>query len=288
VSVYFVEIVVIRTFVSNFWEFSRILPWLRLRAAKLAAGGALTARDLRDNVFLRPEMMYGATYTSHLMVLIVLFLFAVIAPFSYPFCLAYFLVAYFVYAHNALHVYVPKYEAGGLFFFPVIAYLLGALAAAQLTLTGYLVVFQAWGPALFVFFLAPLTYGFSRHVQFHYAPACENAAVQLTLARDASSVVAVANFDPFLYRQPDLTDADAAPLPAAVSSFDDANDDADFDDHGAAGSSSSGGGGLSVPLVPSSSGTGGSGGATVVGESGGSSPSYSTFSPVVPAASGNP
>ena len=264
VSVYFVELVVIRTFISNFWEFSRILPWLRLRAAKLAAGGALTARDHRNNLFLQPEMMYGSVYTSHLMVLTILFLFAVIAPMSYPFCVAYFLIAYFVYTHNALHVYVPKYDSGGLFFFPVIAYLLGGLAATQVTLVGYLVVLQAWGPAGFVFLLPIATYAFSRHIQTHYAPACQKAAVQLTLSRDTEYATAspegtppiddlVTRFDPFLFRQPDLTDADAVPhdLPS-MGIMDDANDDADFDDLGdvVPDPPSTLGGTANSPLVP--------------------------------------
>ena len=235
VSIYFLQIVIIRTFVSNFWEFSRFIPWLRLRAAKIAAGDALTARDHRNNLFLAPEMMYGATYTGHLTVLIILLLFAVIAPMAYIFCLLYFLTAYFVYVHNALHVYVPKYEAGGLFFFPVMTYLLTALCAAQLTLVGYLAVLKAFTAAATVFLLPFSTYAFKRHLTDHYAPACDKAALQLTLARDKEFNRDLA-FDPHLYRQPDLDEKDAEPQPPWAHLSDDDDDDdlgcaANIDDH---------------------------------------------------------
>ena len=244
VSIYFVQIVIIRTFVSNSWELARIIPWLRLRAAKIASGGALAYRDHRDHVFLQPEMMYGATYTGHLMVLIICLLFAVIAPLVYPFCLLYFAIAYVVYVHQGLHVYVPKNEAGGLFFFPVMTFLLAALCATQLTLVGYLVVLQAYVPAAFVFILPLLTYGsFFKHVRHHYQPACDKAALQLTLARDAEcnlpkpgqdrplADVLADRFDPHLYRQPDLDDADAQPQDP-WSAMDDDDDDENIDDLG--------------------------------------------------------
>jgi len=238
VSVYFVEIIIIRALVSMPWEFSRILPWLRLRGAKLAAGGSLTARDQRNAKFLQPEMPYGSLYTSHLMILVILFLFAAVSPLVYIFALLYFIIAYFVTVHNALHVYTPKYEAGGLFFYPIISYTLSALTATQVTLFAFLLVKYAWVPAVFAFFLPFITYAFSQHIQRNYARPSNYAALHLTLTKDKELIHSgqaqtfLHEFNPFLYRQPELTDSDAVPEKLGRPPMNDATEDANYDDLG--------------------------------------------------------
>ncbi|KAH8049867.1 hypothetical protein JL722_11648 [Aureococcus anophagefferens] len=147
VSVYFVELILIKTLVGLLFELSRVAPWLRLRGIRLAAGGALTPRDRKSALFLRPEFPYGNVYTTTLMVLVMAFLFAVIAPLIFPFAACFFAAAYLVYSHNAMHVYVPQYETGGIFFFPAMRRFLGALVATQLTLVAYLMLKRAWGAA---------------------------------------------------------------------------------------------------------------------------------------------
>ncbi|KAH8065232.1 hypothetical protein JL722_2141 [Aureococcus anophagefferens] len=90
---------------------------------------------------------HGNVYTTTLMVLVMAFLFAVIAPLIFPFAACFFAAAYLVYSHNAMHVYVPQYETGGIFFFPAMRRFLGALVATQLTLVAYLMLKRAWGAA---------------------------------------------------------------------------------------------------------------------------------------------
>ena len=242
VSVYFMELIVIKTFISLFWELARVFPWLRLRAAKLAAGGALTARDHRDIRFLRPEMPYGSVYSTILMVVTFALLFAVIAPLSYLFVTVYVLIAYVVYAHQALHVYVPMYDSGGIFFFSIYCYLLWALIASQATVFGFLLVKKAWLQAAATF-LAPVgTYIFKNFLLAEYASPSERPSLQNILAYDADLAGASAdrprklddllnNFDPNLYRQPELDENDVSPLPV-VRQFTEGDEDAAFDDHG--------------------------------------------------------
>ncbi|KAH8049073.1 hypothetical protein JL722_12073 [Aureococcus anophagefferens] len=146
VSVYFVELILIKTLVGLPFELSRVAPWLRLRGIRLAAGGALTPRD-RKSAVPAARVPHGNVYTTTLMVLVMAFLFAVIAPLIFPFAACFFAAAYLVYSHNAMHVYVPQYETGGIFFFPAMRRFLGALVATQLTLVAYLMLKRAWGAA---------------------------------------------------------------------------------------------------------------------------------------------
>lgn len=273
VSVYFVQLIVIRTFISLFWELARVFPWLRLRAARIAAGGALTARDHINALFLKPEFSYGCHYSSFLMVIIIGLLFAVIAPMTYVFVACYFFFAYLVFMHQALHVYIPKCEAGGIFFFTVYTYLLGALIGAQVTLLFFLLVKEAFYPAILLTFLPVVTYIFKLDIQANFAPACERPSLELILTRDNALAkppsdaeqglrppidALVAQFDPTLYRQPELDENDAAPLPLPPTSrpfaaFDKRHDDLDVDDQGAPEGSSPRSAGLDVPLVPNAS-----------------------------------
>ncbi|KAJ8611258.1 hypothetical protein CTAYLR_004160 [Chrysophaeum taylorii] len=266
VSVYFVELVVIKTFLSLFWEYARVFPWLRLRAAKLAAGGALTARDHRDKRYLSPEMPYGSTYSTLLMVLVFALLFAVIAPLVYLFVLIYFVAALVVYTHQALHVYIPVYEGGGIFFFPVYTYLINTLIATQITVFGFLLVKKAWWQAALTFFLPVATYCFKGHVQHEFVPPCDKPSLQLLLEQDANLARAadpgrpsldalVARFDENLYRQPELDETDVAPLaaPNTTRPMREEDDDADYDDLGDSESkhptTSAASGSLQAPLV---------------------------------------
>ncbi|KAH8070639.1 hypothetical protein JL721_5041 [Aureococcus anophagefferens] len=249
VSVYFVELILIKTLVGLPFELSRVAPWLRLRGIRLAAGGALTPRDRKSALFLRPEFPYGNVYTTTLMVLVMAFLFAVIAPLIFPFAACFFAAAYLVYSHNAMHVYVPQYETGGIFFFPAMRRFLGALVATQLTLVAYLMLKRAWGAAGLTLLLPLATRYFQTYVFAGFEKSCNAASVESALGHDhelrepAGAAPAArrkrlsvllsggpaspapdprgrpetlgdriaATFDAFLYRQPLFDDLEAVP-----------------------------------------------------------------------------
>jgi hypothetical protein len=185
-------------------------------------------------------------YTTTLMVLVMAFLFAAIAPLVYPFAAMFFALAYVVYSHNALHVYVPQYETGGIFFFPAVTRLLGGLVATQLTLVGFLLVKRAYGAAAVSLALPVGTNYFAFYVRTHFRRACDVASVEAALQRDAlfqkrqvdrrsrrlSTLLRdgdargdaapphhrptlerriAAKFEPYLYRQPLFAEEEAAP-----------------------------------------------------------------------------
>ena len=118
------------------------------------------------------------------MVLVMAFLFAVIAPFIFPFAALFFMVAYLVFSHNAMHVYVPQYETGGIFFFPAMRRFLGALVATQLTLVAYLMLKRAWGASLFALLCPLLTRYFDSQIFAHFERSCNTASVEGALSTD--------------------------------------------------------------------------------------------------------
>ncbi|KAH8065227.1 hypothetical protein JL722_2136 [Aureococcus anophagefferens] len=115
-------------------------------------------------ILIKTLFPYGNVYTTTLMVLVMAFLFAVIAPLIFPFAACFFAAAYLVYSHNAMHVYVPQYETGGIFFFPAMRRFLGALVATQLTLVAYLMLKRAWGAAGLTLLLPLATRYFQTYV----------------------------------------------------------------------------------------------------------------------------
>ncbi|CAN0251278.1 unnamed protein product, partial [Ectocarpus sp. 13 AM-2016] len=68
-------------------------------------------------------------YPTLLLVLVVCFVYAVISPFIMPAGALFFALAYLVYKYQALYVYVPKYESGGVFWFRSVSRLVEAIRA---------------------------------------------------------------------------------------------------------------------------------------------------------------
>uniref|UniRef100_A0A7S3JMT6 CSC1/OSCA1-like 7TM region domain-containing protein n=1 Tax=Aureoumbra lagunensis TaxID=44058 RepID=A0A7S3JMT6_9STRA len=232
VAVYFVQLVLIKTYISLPLELSRLVPWLQLSLSRLASGGDILKADAEP--FLKPQFSFGSNYTTALMVVVILFLYVGISPLVCPFVAAYFVFAYFVYKHNALHVYVSNYDDGGIFVFTSLTYLLGALVGSQITLMGYLLVKEAYYQAAIMLIFPIATYTFSRSLIHHYDPICSRVALASVLKRDADTnagatkvntggIRLVDSFDPNLFRQPIFTAADTEP-PALASIDEDTSD----------------------------------------------------------------
>ena len=75
-------------------------------------------------------------FPTQLLVVVIVFTYAVICPVILPVGLAYFVGALIVYKKQVLYVYTPVYESGGAMFPGVIQRSLFGLVCAQLTLLG--------------------------------------------------------------------------------------------------------------------------------------------------------
>eukprot|EP00903_Cladosiphon_okamuranus_P018683 g17196.t2 len=141
VAVYFLDVIVVKIFVGLTFELLRGWPLIRVLWSQRCTNRAYaTEREIRTGPFGPAELLYGWVYPTLLLVLVVCFVYAVISPFIMPAGALFFGLAYLVYKYQALYVYVPKYESGGVFWFSVYPRVLTGLALAQLTLAGYVYV----------------------------------------------------------------------------------------------------------------------------------------------------
>ena len=86
---------------------------LLLRA--ISSGRKLTQREL-DQIYRPENVQYGWEFPSQLLVIMIVFTYAVICPVIIPVGLIYFCGSLIVYKKQVLYVYQPVYESGGAFF----------------------------------------------------------------------------------------------------------------------------------------------------------------------------
>jgi hypothetical protein len=83
------------------------------------------------------EFCAGWIYPNFLLVIVVCFSYATIAPFLMVFGVVYFAAALVVFKHQLLYVYIPRYESGGSLFETLYGYTLTGLNFANITMIGY-------------------------------------------------------------------------------------------------------------------------------------------------------
>eukprot|EP00592_Proboscia_alata_P001420 CAMPEP_0194382168 /NCGR_PEP_ID=MMETSP0174-20130528/58524_1 /TAXON_ID=216777 /ORGANISM="Proboscia alata, Strain PI-D3" /LENGTH=843 /DNA_ID=CAMNT_0039167247 /DNA_START=724 /DNA_END=3255 /DNA_ORIENTATION=+ len=190
-----------------------------------------------DEVFKQQFFLYGWIYPSLLLVIMICFTYSCISPIILPVGAIYFIGALLVYKKQALFVFRPVHESGGLSFPPAITRTLVGLICGQLTFIGYLAVLDCLAQ---VYFLSPapfITLYFMRlfhkeYVKPGYCLTLERAAEIDTLQRthdaalqktrdatlqqthDAGKFEGIVHyFDPESYRQPILTEPLQKPQP---------------------------------------------------------------------------
>lgn len=87
---------------------------------------------------VRTLQQYGWEFPAQLLVIMIVFTYAVICPVIVPFGLLYFVFSLVVYKKQILYVYQPVYESGGAMFPGVLQKTLFGLACGQVTLLAYL------------------------------------------------------------------------------------------------------------------------------------------------------
>lgn len=80
---------------------------------------------------------YGWEFPSQLLVVVIVFTYAIICPIILPVALLYFMGSLIVYKKQVLYVYTPIYESGGALFSSAVQHTLFGLVCGQLTLLGY-------------------------------------------------------------------------------------------------------------------------------------------------------
>ena len=123
-----------------------------------------------------PIVQYGWEFPSQLLVIVIVFSYAVICPVILPFGLLYFMGSLVVYKKQVLYVYQPVYESGGTMFPSALQRTLFGLVCGQMTLIGYQITRGCYYQPIF---LLPLPVGtimgmgyFRRHYAGKFACFC--------------------------------------------------------------------------------------------------------------------
>ena len=120
-----------------FLRFGALSRMLMLRI--LSSEKKLTQREL-DWVYRLENIQYGWEFPSQLLVIVIVFSYAIMAPIILPFGLIYFTGALIVYKKQLLYVYSPVYESGGAMFPLAAQRTLFGLVCGQLTFLGYTII----------------------------------------------------------------------------------------------------------------------------------------------------
>lgn len=102
----------------------------------------LTQREL-DAVYRLENVQYGWEFPTQLLVVLIVFTYAIICPVILPVGLIYFVGALIVYKKQILYVYSPTYESGGAMFPLAVQRTIFGLICGQMTLLGYTVT-RGW------------------------------------------------------------------------------------------------------------------------------------------------
>jgi Calcium-dependent channel, 7TM region, putative phosphate len=225
-----------------FLRFGALTRMLLLRT--LSDENKLTQREL-DAVYRLENVQYGWEFPTQLLVVVIVFTYAVISPIILPFGLLYFMGALTVYKKQILYVYSPVYESGGTMFPIAVQRSLFGLVCAQVTFWGYLFTQECFFKPIFLFPLPLLTvYGMgflkrtyaipSERLSLERACECDRrsaqeqqrrsfqaedpATLQSQLLQESSrhlldhgAEARRSNFDKSKYRQPVLTELAAEP-----------------------------------------------------------------------------
>ena len=217
-AIYFLELILFKLLLVLPFEVSRAWPLLRTYVVRRNFRNHLTDRDLRMGAFEKPEFRYGFQYPSKIMVIVVASTYAGIAPVLYFAALIYFAAAYVVYARQMLYVYIPYYEAGGVFFVQVFNRLFCGMTAGCVTFTFFLLISSAYWEAVFACATVPVllaTY-YCLTVAFDLTSArlsLETAVANDEHARSLSDKPPADAFDAEYFRQPCLKSAFKPMLP---------------------------------------------------------------------------
>lgn len=139
VSLYFVNLLIVKTFTALPLELMRIFPLLAILSVKSSMDKKkCTRRELRTGAFADPPMLYGWIYPNLLMVVMILVTYSCIAPLLMPLGVIFFGLAYAMYKYQLLYVYITDYQSGGFMWYAVYDRSMVALVCGAMTLLGYL------------------------------------------------------------------------------------------------------------------------------------------------------
>ena len=224
---YFIALLVTKILAGLPMIFLRFGALSRMLLLKMLSNESkLTQREL-DAVYRQENLQYGWEFPSQLLVVVIVFTYAIICPVILPFGLIYFLGALVVYKKQVLYVYTPVYESGGAMFPIAVQRTLFGLICGQLTLLGY-TVSRAWYYQNVALLPLPFVTVFvMRHFQTTYVEPSTRLSLERAREHDRLAALRASQgtgedplagiemrdreFDKNAYRQPVLTELATQP-----------------------------------------------------------------------------
>jgi len=222
VSIYFANLLIVKTLTAVPFEMLRVWPLLTIIGVKTCFDKKkFTRRELRSGVFEDYQICYGWIYPNLLMVLMILTTYMCIAPLLVPFGALFFAFAYLMYKYQLLYVYVNEYQSGGNMWYQVFNRSMIIFICASLVLLGYLGLKKAFysGPFYLMFplpFLLAYFWDFcNRKFKTPSAAMSLECAVEIdelnSELKKYNQETAADAFNVNLFRQPSLSEESLKP-----------------------------------------------------------------------------
>jgi len=215
VAAYFMQLILISALLGLTLEFSRLVALLQLWWFEYNEKKSGVAPRARDRFFRKSiaKFMPSLMLPGCILVAVLLFTYATIVPFLLLTTSVYFSLAFVVYKHHLVYVYIPCYESGGSLFPSLYSKILTALHFSNATMVGYMIIKEGWIEVIVLLIIFPVVEVFRGHVKVTHlarmAVLSRAAAVQQDIEAEAGTECHVrglpcAGFDDNLYRQPPL------------------------------------------------------------------------------------
>jgi len=144
-SVYFTNLIIVKTFTAIPIEMLRPWPLLQMFSLKLFINEKRCSwRYLHTGIFAPPVMDYAWIYPSLLMILMIINIYSCIAPAVVPFALIYFVFAFYMYKYQLLYVFQNDYQSGGHLFMQLFNYTMMSLVVGSLTVLAYFAILRSF------------------------------------------------------------------------------------------------------------------------------------------------
>ena len=217
VSLFFANLLLVKTLVSVPIEMLRVWPLLQVYAVKyFRSKEKMTRRELREGAFADLPLDYGWIYPNLLFVMMITTTYSCIAPFIMPISAVYFGFVYLMYRYQLMYVYVNKYQSGGDMWYAVFDRSMIILVCGSVVLLSYLGISKTFqtGPFYLLFPQPFFIVYFWNHCNAKFIRPSAALSLECTKAIDTinaklekmNNETPVSSFDSDVYRQPALVE----------------------------------------------------------------------------------
>mmetsp|Transcript_1674 Transcript_1674/g.7307 ORF Transcript_1674/g.7307 Transcript_1674/m.7307 type:complete len:890 (-) Transcript_1674:318-2987(-) len=205
-AVYFLNVLILKTFQGASMELSRLVPHLLYWFFSRKGDGELGPRDLKKRDQAN-SIAYGMLVPPLMASALIGYVFELICPVVEIFTCIYFLFMYTVYKHQFIYVYERPSESGGKLFFPIYKRTFVGIMMGQLTNAGYLLIRQAFWPFILAVLLFLVTYSVSGSLTEKYERYAANLSLEVATYHDEDpNEEEIATFHEDAFKQPALKD----------------------------------------------------------------------------------